>query len=66
MRTSSNTALSIKKGGVQNGEHKVTNVPTERGFVPRHLRGAKRDSNGRLISVSDWRTEARDIKASFP
>ena len=31
-------------------------------FVPKHLRGAERDSAGRLISTSDWRTECRDLR----
>lgn len=34
-------------------------------FVPKHLRGAKRDEQGRLISTSDWWTEVRVIRTDL-
>ena len=39
---------------------------TETEFVPKHLRGAKRDDHGRLLSNSDWRREVRTIRTDLP
>ena len=37
-------------------------VQAESDFIPKHLRGAQRDTEGRLISVVDWRDEVRNIR----